>query len=281
MDRFNLMVIFGGADAESAEARLVALAAGCRVGIATMAGKPVSGGTAYKADGFQLEDESMTEEITEVVIFECNPACAGLHKMVARCDHHIPGDLGFGLGPDQFFEASSLGQLMKFLGVEPSDRQKLVAASDHCPAHAYQGLCPGISPEVFREHRLTEKVEFYSSHPKLAHKANRETLEVVIAQAVAKLQSAEMVDGVRDLRSAGLIEELPEAALQSGEAYMVSLPDTDREGVKTGYTKIVLGGHTTPKKVLGFMTWAATLPNRVGEPYGNPTRGLAGVMVKP
>lgn len=279
MNCSKMVVIFGGADAESAEARRVALAAGCRVAVATVDGKPVSGGTAYKADGFQLEGGSGSE-ITEAVIFECNPACAGNLNVVARCDHHNPGDFGYGLGPEQFFEASSIGQLMIFLGLRVIGYERLIAASDHCPAQAYQGLCPGITPESFRAYRLTEKVAFYATNPKLAHKANREQLEAVIAAAVTKLRSAELVDGVRDLRSAGFIEELPEAALQTVEAYMASLPDTDREGNKTGNIKIVLGGHTSPEKVQAFMTWAATLPGKVGEPYGNPTRGFAGVIVR-
>lgn len=279
MNCSNLVVIFGGADAEAAEARLVALAAGCRVATATLAGKPVSGGNAYKADGFQLEGE-LGGEITEAVIFECNPACAGSLKVVAKCDHHNPGDYGYGMGSDQYFEASSLGQLMTFLGLNVTGYERLIAASDHCPAQAYQGLCPGITPEAFREHRLAEKVAFYATNPKLAHKATREALEAVIAEAVTRLRSAELVDGVRDLRSAGFVEELSEAALQIGEAYMAAIPDTDREGNKTGNMKIVLGGHTSPQKVQAFMAWAATLPNKIGEPYGNPTRGFAGVIVK-
>lgn len=133
MNCSKMVVIFGGADAESAEARRVALAAGCRVAVATVDGKPVSGGTAYKADGFQLEGGSGSE-ITEAVIFECNPACAGNLNVVARCDHHNPGDFGYGLGPEQFFEASSIGQLMIFLGLRVIGYERLIAASDHCPA---------------------------------------------------------------------------------------------------------------------------------------------------
>jgi hypothetical protein len=78
-----------------------------------------------------------------------------------------------------------------------------------------------------------------------------------------------------------MIEELPEAALSSGMAYMASLPDTDRDRNPTGNTKIVLGGHTTPETVKAFMAWGNSLPNRVGDSYGNPARGFAGVVVKP
>ncbi len=275
------IVIFGGEDFESAEARRVAVAAGLLTGTATVGGKPVSGGTAYKADGFIVDGGKSADGLTEAIIFECSPACAGALSVVAKCDHHNQGDTGYGLGANRYWEASSLGQLMTFLGLKPDDRQRLIAASDHCPAAGYAGLCPGISVEAFKAHRLIEKVAFYATQPKLAYKATPEALEAVIARAVTALQNAALVGGVRDLRSAGMVDELPEAALRLGEAYMASLPDTDRAGVPTGNTKIVLGGHSTPEHVQAFMAWAGTLENRVGEPYGNPARGFAGVVVKP
>lgn len=123
---------------------------------------------------------------------------------------------------------------------------------------------------------------FYATVPKFAYKANAEALEKIILQAQEKIQVAPTVEGgVRDLRTAGLVDELPEAALRLGEAYLAEIPDMDREQKETGNRKIVLGGHTTPETVQAFMAWAAALPNKVVEPYGNPTRGFAGVVVKP
>lgn len=279
----KIVVIFGGADPESAEARRFLgeqFSDTVATATATFGGKAVHNGNAYQADGFSVDTGSM-EGVTKAVIFECNPACVGTLEVVAKCDHHNPGDKGFGLGPERYLEASSLGQLLLFLGWEASMRQLLVAASDHCPAAAYQGKCPGITLEAFKAHRLAEKVAFYAMQPKFAHKADVEVLEKVIASAVTTLQTVLLVDGVRDLRGLGMVDELPEAALRTGEAYMASLPDTDREQKPTGNTKIVLGGHTSPEVVEKFMAWAATLPNIIGKPYGNPTRGFAGVVVKP
>jgi hypothetical protein len=276
----NTVVIFGGEDSESSEARRVAATSDLSIATATVAGKPVHSGNAYQANGFRL-DEGLAEGSTRAVIFECSPAAAGILEVVARCDHHNPGDTGYGLGSEAFFEASSLGQLMAFLGLVPTDRQRFIAASDHCPAAAYAGLCPDIDPVVFREHRLAEKVAFYATVPALKSKADPEVLETLIAKAVEVLEVAPEVDGVRDLRTAGFVDELPEAALRVGSAYMAEIDDTDRERRPTGNKKIVLGGHTTPETVKRFIDWAATLPNRVGEPYGNPTRGFAGVVVQP
>lgn len=275
------IVIFGGSDPEAMEARRVARAAGLVTGTATLGGKSVIPPTAYKADGFVVDGGGSAEGLTEAIVFECNPAVAGTLKVVAKCDHHNPGDAGYGKGPEQFFEASSLGQLMSFLGLQPTPKQLLYAASDHCVGQAYRGECPGVSPEALFHHRVEEKVAFYATQANLAHKANREVLEKIIARAMEKLQSAPTVEGgVRDLRTAGFVDELPEAALRSGEAYIASVPDTDRDRNPTGNTKIVLGGHTTLEIVKTFMVWAAALPNKVGEPYGNLTRGFAGVVVK-
>lgn len=276
------LVIFGGSDYESETARKVAIEAGLVVATATTAdGKKVHAGNAYMATSFELDNDGTLEGVTKVVIFECTPAVAGELPVVLRADHHNPGDFGFGLGPDKFFEASSLGQLMNYLGIEPTEEQLIIAASDHCPAAAYKGYCPGIDPEVFAESRLQQKLLFFAGDQRNSHKATREILLAVIETAKAKLLAAPEVDGVRDLRDAGYVDELPEAALSLGLAYMTAIPDTDRERQPTGNLKILLGGHTTPEAVTKFMEWGNSLPNKVGPAYGNPTRGFAGVVVKP
>lgn len=277
----NLLVIFGGADFEEAAARKVAREAGLVIATATMAdGKKVHAGNAYQATAF-IVDEGDLEGVTGVIIFECTPAVAGDLPVVLRADHHNPGDAGYGIGPEDFFNASSLGQLMNFLSVEPVNEQLLIAAGDHCPAAAYAGKCPGVDPVQFAEFRIEQKVAFNATDPKSAHKRTPDALRAVIEQAKAKLLAVPEVDGVHDLRNEGMVDELPEAALSLGLAYMSQIPDTDRDRNPTGNLKIVLGGHTTPEAVVKFMEWANGLPNKVGNAYGNPTRGFAGVVVTP
>ena len=54
-----------------------------------------------------------------LVLVECDgPAAAGL-EVVARCDHHRPGDAGFGRPPAEFMSASSLGQVISHLARAP------------------------------------------------------------------------------------------------------------------------------------------------------------------
>ncbi|MDH4329985.1 MAG: hypothetical protein OEV93_00325 [Candidatus Moranbacteria bacterium] len=275
----NTMVVFGGQDNEEQAARNVAREAGCVLATATVSGTKVHGGNAYQADGYVV-DEGDFALVQQVIIFEVNPNCAGSMSVVGICDHHNPGDFGYGLGADRYWDASSLGQLCAILGVERTHQLELVAAGDHCPADAYAGRCSGIDPEEFLEFRIKGKAAFYATNPRTAQKADEEKIREFIAKAKDKLQEAKVVDGVRDLREAGLIDELPEAALVTGEAYIAMIDDVDRDRNPTGNKKIVLGGHTTPEIVNRFMGWGNSLPNRIGNAYGNPTRGFAGVVVK-
>lgn len=276
------VIIFGGEDVESAAARVVARNQGYTTATAVTAdGKKVHNGNAYQATSCLVDEESGTNGVTQAIIFECSPAAAGELPVIARCDHHNPGDPGWDMGASQYWEASSLGQLCTLLGVEPTPELRLVAAGDHCPAGAYLGQCPGVDSAEFAEFRLAGKVAFYATNPRTADKADAGKIRAAMEAAKVVLEAAPVVNGVRDLRTAGEVDELPEAALSTGMAYMASLPDTDRERKPTGNTKIVIGGHTTPEDVRAFMVWAATLTNRVGEPYGNPDRGFAGVIVKP
>lgn len=272
----TIVVIFGGPDHEESAARKLAREYGCVLATATEAGKKVATSNAYKADGFVVDNGDLAE-VTQVVIFECAPAAAGDMNVVKVCDHHNPGDAGYGLGGDQFWQASSLGQLADFLGAERTRELEMIAAGDHCPAEAYAGRCPGIDPEAFYSFRIEQKVEFYAttSAPKTANE-----VRAVIEAAKAMLLTAPIIDGVHDLRPAGKVDELPEAALSLGVAYMASLPDTNRERQFTGNTKYVLGGHTSPEAVKRFMDWGNSLSNRVSDAYGDPVRGYAGVIVK-
>ncbi|NTW29788.1 MAG: hypothetical protein HGA33_00745 [Candidatus Moranbacteria bacterium] len=278
----NILVIFGGQDPEEQAARTIARVAGCVLATAVTAdGKKVHAGNAYQATGYAVDEGGDLAGVTGVVIFECAPAVAGELPVVARCDHHNPGDAGYGLPAAEYWQASSLGQLCVVIGTEPTDDLRMVAAGDHCPADAYAGRCPGVDPAAFAAARISGKVAFYATNPRTADKAAPEKIQAAIEAAKVRLLAAPIVDGVRDLRDAGEVDELPEAALASGLAYMAAIPDVDRDRQPTGNTKIVLGGHTTPETVERFLGWAKTLANRVGEPYGNPVRGFAGVVVKP
>lgn len=170
----SIAIVFGGGqDNEEAAARVAAEKAGCITATATIGGVKVHAGNAYKADGFVV-DKGNIALIKKIVIFECSPATAGDLEVVAICDHHNPGDHGYEKGADQYWEASSLGQLCYLLDIERTHELELVSAGDHCPADAYAGRCQGVHPEEFLDFRISQKVGFYANHPKLPSKTVEE-----------------------------------------------------------------------------------------------------------
>ena len=146
----------------------------------------------FDENGRQVEmsPKEMRKLIEGAFLVECD--FPGIEPK-GRCDHHRPGDPGFGLPPEQFWQASSLGQVAGLLHFElPVDgrcsgcqRELAIAAenwgsetpiaesccdgkkylapsfgytaaADHCLAAAYAGRCPGIDPESLREYRIEQ-----------------------------------------------------------------------------------------------------------------------------
>lgn len=293
----NTLVIFGAPDHEEAMARKIAENAGCMTATATCNGTPVHVGDAYRANGHR-NDFGGNDWPETVVLFECGKGSFDFSAIspgpkAVVCDHHNPGDPGYGRPASEYWIGSSLGQLCYALELyeELPDLQKkykllMVAAGDHCPADAYAGNCPAIDPTEFAEFRIRQQAEFKFAEMEPEAKKNS-TIEGWICAISDEIQDvvhrvlphAKLVNGIYDLREYGTIPNLPEAALSVGAAYMAKIDERDRAGELTGNKKIVLGGHTTSKQVEDFIVWASGLANKVGEPYGNPTRGYAGVVV--
>jgi hypothetical protein len=106
---------------------------------------------AYRADG----TEAPLPADAELVFVEC--AVAGLTGRIV--DHHNEGDPGYGLPPERYLEGSSLGQTLALLGLAPTQEQRIIAAADHCLAHAYAGRCPGVSPEELGRWRVHSRAQ--------------------------------------------------------------------------------------------------------------------------
>mgnify|MGYP001187816943 FL=1 len=69
-------------------------------------------------------------------------------------DHHQEGDFGYNMPPAKYWEASSIGQLCKKLGIRKTKRLSYIAAGDHCLLSAYHDKCPGISRNDFIDFRM-------------------------------------------------------------------------------------------------------------------------------
>lgn len=248
------MAVLGASDPEMQEIERVALELGLKVAHATLEGRRVVAATAYKATGATQPLEG------EIVAVECGGPVFVDHKVV-NIDHHRPGDPGFGVGPEGFLAASSLGQFLAFVGREPTETQRLICAADHCLGAAYKGLCPGVDPRALRDWRTRSRAEF----------SRRTTAEQnrLVDEALSALQQLPTVEvgdcKFRDARAA-VIQELPEAAAITGTPVLYAMPSP--QGLKVG----VLNG--TPDEIRAFLDNAAAMG--LVEPYGDPERGFAG-----
>lgn len=205
--------------------------------------------------------------------------------LVIRIDHHWPGNPGFGRTPAEFFPASSIGQVLAVLAMEPSLEQRLIAAADHCLGAAYRGECPGVDPDALMRWRAENRAKFQGrsvaemlvdiavttealrSAPTIQLRVIRED-DWIVNAADAALVDEQAALSVRDMRRELPYPELPEAACRLGVGY-ISGPLVDRDGGR----KITCSG--SPEQIQAFLFhWAPN--NGLVDIYGDPARGFAG-----
>lgn len=269
----RMLFVLGASDPEMSEIEAAVLAAGHEVVYATVNGVRVHPGNAYKANGTILGG------IAHVVRVECGGAATvacdpindgedfyghALNECVS-IDHHFPGDPGFGRAPIEFMDASSLGQVLALLGMEPTERQRLVAAADHCLGAAYRGECPGVNPDALAAFRAAERAAFQK----------RPAAEVLadIDAAVAALNAAPRIDigggvEVADMRRPEPVAELMEAGTRTGTAYIAGPLVDPRDGRQ----KYTVSGEAA---AAAFLAGGAAALGLV-DTYGDPARGFAG-----
>jgi hypothetical protein len=147
-----------------------------------------------------------------------------------KIDHHNPGDKGYGRPPEEYWECSSLGQVMEMLygqrlcgfchTYRPYKQQRIIAAADHCLEQAYRGNCPQVVPSELFKWRLESRAKF-----------QKRPVESVMADVRAAMsiieEEKELEPGLVDLRGRQ-IAELPEAAAYMGVAVLAGpfqMPD--------------------------------------------------------
>jgi len=157
--------ILGAPDPEMAAVETLLVECGQRVVYAARDGRRVRGGDAYRADGVIAPDGQAAACLDdEVMLVECGgPVLDGL--AAGRCDHHRPGDPGYGRPPEEYLPAASLGQVSARLGVDLDHEQRLVAAADHCLGAAYAGQCPGVDPDELGRYRARQRADWLRSLP--------------------------------------------------------------------------------------------------------------------
>jgi hypothetical protein len=314
----------------------LARAAGLSVYYAAVRGPDVSlrrvgAGEAYRAahasrlqpgDDRPVDPEALARATGRVLRVECDAAPGSFlartlgQADVVVCDHHRPGDSGFGRPPAEYLPASAIGQVAAALAerlpwpaavdcalsvghpggwvlvdgdqdyaglvwvlgradgstVVPPNDLLLLAASDHCPAAAYRGRCPGVDPDQLRDWRARTRAAFQRRSME-AVLADVESACAAILEApgvrLASSRSGHCGCDVRDLRGR-YVPELPEASLRLGLPVLVDgLPGPD------GRKKVVLVGDEDGDAVRAFLgDWAAG--QGLTDLYGDPARGFAG-----
>lgn len=245
--------------------------------------------------------EAAEEPSPSTVWIECAPREGkdALTKAGAvLIDHHHEGDPGFDKGPEDYLAASSIGQLVYFMvrnGYSPDwspektadndgyyytqaevylvyqgikytipEEIKYVAASDHCLATAYQGVCRGINVEQLKMWRV-EKIARFRNIDSISclAKITESGTEVLTAPKIT-------IGGheVADVRASSL-KYLKEASARIGVPILSSKPFSNGKG-----EKIVIQA-TNPDIIKAFIEeWGPNMG--VVNIYGNPYRGMAG-----
>lgn len=147
----------------------------------------------------------------------------------------------------------------------------LVAAADHCLAHAYAGRCPGVDPDALMRWRVESRA---------AHQGR--TADELLAdvdrarEALLAAPEIDMTGGhsyappvmVRDMRGVH-VAELPEAGTRYGISYVADgLPGPD------GRKKVVISGERRAIEL--FFDGFSSANKGLVDLYGDPARGFAG-----
>lgn len=245
-------------------------------------GVRVHPGNAYAATfAIHPEVDGLHGIRVDALFVECE--IAGFAR-INVADHHRPGDYGFGRNPADFWDASSIGQVYNFLkewgDAHPSlgwstmvlndafggDRFN-IAASDHCPAHAFAGMCPGIDVDYLRRMRARNSASFNKMEPDQwlqAVEAACRILEGLPRVATPAGDYAVAVEEVPFLNHAQLFTNIPV------EYRMNGTPRDPRN-------KVGLLGGTNSELVRYWMDAKASELDGI---YGDPSRGYAGGYVK-
>jgi len=272
----NRLWVLGAPDVEMAAIERLLVTVGERIAYATVGGVRVHPGNAYKAAMMPIDPD-----ITDIYYVECDIPAFIAGYTFHCCDHHRPGDPGYGRPPEDYYAASSIGQVIALLGRPVTaddtgitmDELLMIAAADHCLEPAYRGRCPGVDPDALMRWRAETRAAFQGRTVEevLADVwAARKKLRMAAPECIDVDQfGAESPNGrpfVADLRGQS-IPELPEAAAREGIPFLATVTDRD------GRVKVVLQA-AGPELIRKFL--AGEIVAGLTGYYGDPARGFAG-----
>jgi len=258
--------ILGASDREMQFIKEAIQLAGYTYAQATLDNKPVKSNQAYIANGIHGRIDGYS------VFVECNVRTA---NPISIIDHHREGDPGYGKTPDQYWQASSIGQTIRYLvnscGVDLDKTfehrlsdYRFAAAADHCLTAAYQGKCPGIDPDDLAIWRASNKAVHQG--------VDLRQLLRTIDNAKSEIKKADKIhiDGVDVAIFNKTVPELPEASAQMGHAFQAELKigSLSRRNIMSA----------PPNVIEAWMIQAKN--DGLTDIYGDPQRGYAGAYYK-
>ena len=195
-------------------------------------------------------------------------------------DHHSEGDPGYGRPVEDSAMASSLGQMVEFLGKTHGEeamrqfivsieekfdvRWQVIAACDHALKEVYQGRVPGVSKDEALKYRFRVRTNFlrlrdseYISLIEIAKDALIAAPDVIIANNILK-----------DLRSIGTVPEITEVSAIMGIGFL------SKSYLNEGTTEKMSIFNAPKESVSEWVKHAREIG--LIDIYGDPIRGFAG-----
>lgn len=239
-------------------------------------GERVKPWNAYEADTVDVPSGAT------LVLVECEPKkFNGKNGILRRIDHHREGDDGFTLLPENFWLASSIGQLYKLLNsVRPASEQLVpkqehlvLAAMDHCLAQAMLGNCPGVSPEEVRKLSVEYTANRRGLHVDAVRSCIHRMREQIWNSPIVTIGKQDVLDLSGVTVGPGYSLDyvcLQQAIVELGLTALIKTRNSMRD-----QPKIILYGAATPETVVAFMNSYAPAHDLINV-YGVPSRGHAG-----
>ena len=217
----------------------------------TCGGSTVHSHEAYDATGIG----GIIPPGSSIVLVECS--VLGL-PWDHRIDHHHPGDAGYGMPPEQYFEGSSLGQFLRFIGQTPTEQQLIIAAADHCLTSAYMGRCPGVCPQKLAKWRVESRCR---------------------ARGLSPVELTRQIE-----EAATLLKSAPRIQLAGSEVAFLEEPpiEVSEASARLGMPYVYVRRHDEKQAKAGIRSAPPHLVrewlNKCGleRLYGDPQRGFAG-----
>lgn len=258
--------VLGAQDPEMRAIERVLSASGISFGHAAVQHRRCNSSSAYDADSVVLvgndgvHRQFLLRPTQDVAFVECGVRG---HNPVLHIDHHNPGDPGFGVEPANYMKGSSLGQVLAYCEIKPTEDHRLLCAADHCLTAAYQNQCPGVDPDelLFMRSAWQAKMTYRTLGDTMT--SILEAAKQVKARYDNKVGAAIFPDPTR------MPADLPEGAAYAG--YPVRYRSLSLDGT---LKEMLKGGSTD--QIQQFMDEHQQLGRKV---YGNPYRGYAGAYL--